>query len=29
MPNDVALERFQKFKPLTFDGEMEEEVAEK
>ena len=29
MPNDMALERFQKFKPPTFDGEKEEEVAEK
>ena len=27
--DDVALERFQKFKPLTFDGEKDEEVAEK
>ena len=29
VPNDVALERFQKFRPPKFNGEMGEEMAEK
>ena len=29
IPDDVALERFQKFRPPRFSGEMGEEVAEK
>ena len=29
VPNGVALERFQKFRPPKFNGEMGEEMAEK
>ena len=29
VPDDVALERFQKFRPPTFNGEMGDEVAKK
>ena len=29
VPNDIALERFQKFRPLKFNGEVGEKIAKK